>query len=170
MSKWSWIAVTALSTSVALGAEKMTEHTVGLSPGEKSPPASIADMRWLAGHWEGEAFGGRAEELWAEPVGTSMSGMYRLTRGDKTLLYELMVVAEHEGSLVVRLKHFNADLTGWEEKGEVRSFPLVARREGTFQFQGMSFHPEGDRLTIYLAIEQPDKPLEEAVFTYRRVR
>jgi hypothetical protein len=123
----------------------------------------------MAGHWVGEAFGGKAEELWTEPVGPSMSGMYRLTRGDKTQLYEILVLTEHEGSLVLRLKHFNADLTGWEEKDEVRSFPLVARREGVLQFEGMSFHPSGDRLTVYLAIEHKDKSVEEAVFSYRRV-
>src|SRR5262245_19489519 len=66
-------------------AEKVTERTLKLSAGEKSPPATLADMKWLAGHWVGEAFGGRAEELWAEPAGANMAGLYRLVKGEKTL-------------------------------------------------------------------------------------
>jgi len=42
--------------------------------------------------------------------------------------------------------------------------------DGAVHFHGMSFHPDGDELTVYLAIEHKDKPLEEAKFTYRRAR
>lgn len=164
-----WILVTWAWMSVAFGAERLTEHTLKLSPGEKPPPASIEDMRWLTGHWKGEAFGGKTEELWAEPLLGSMSGMFRLASKGRIVFYELMVVSEHEGSLVFRLKHFNADMTGWEEKAEVQSFPLVARKDGAVHFQGMSFHPEGDQLTVYLAMEEKGKPLEEGKFVYRRV-
>jgi Domain of unknown function (DUF6265) len=139
----------------ASAAEKVTERTWKLAAGEKSPPATLADMKWLTGHWVGEAFGGRAEELWAAPAGPNM-------------FYELMAVTEVEGSLVFRLKHFNADLTGWEEKNEVRSFPLVAKKDGAMHFEGMSFHPDGDKLTVYLAVEHDDKSIEEVRFTYLR--
>jgi hypothetical protein len=158
----------ALCIGTAAAAEKVTTNTVKLSAGEQSPPATLADMRWLAGHWKGEAFGGKTEELWTEPAGPNMSGLYRLVKGDKTIFYELMVVTEVNGSLEFRLKHFNADLTGWEEKNDVRSFPLVAKQDGAMHFEGMSFHPKGDELTVYLAVEHEGKPPEEVVFTYRR--
>jgi hypothetical protein len=158
----------ALMAVTALGADKVTAHTVKLSAGEKSPPATLADMRWLTGHWTGEAFGGKTEELWTEPAGPNMSGLYRLVKGEQTIFYEIMVVAEENGSLVFRLKHFNADLTGWEEKNEVRSFPLVAKQDGAMHFEGMSFHPAGDELTVYLAVDHEGKPPEEITFRYRR--
>jgi hypothetical protein len=165
----SLIALMAgLLIAPAYAAEKLTEHTIKLSTGEKSPPATLADMSWLAGHWTGEAFGGKTEELWTAPSGPNMAGIYRLVKGEKTIFYEIMVVTEENGSLVFRLKHFNADLTGWEEKNEVRSFPLVAKREGAMHFEGMSFHPAGNKLTIYLAVEHNDKKIEEVTFTYRR--
>ena len=152
----------------AHAAEKLSEHTWKLSAGEKSPPATLADMAWLTGHWMGEAFGGTIEELWTAPAGKDMSGMYRLLKGGKTIFYELMLVTEVNGSLEFRLKHFNADLSGWEEKADVISFPLVAKRDGAMLFQGMSFHPDGDKLTIHLAVEHKDKPVEEVTFSYRR--
>jgi hypothetical protein len=158
----------ALCAVTAHAAENVTARTWKLSPGEKSPAAKLSDMKWLTGHWVGEAFGGKTEELWTEPAGPNMSGLYRLVKGEKTIFYELMVVTEVDGSLVFRLKHFDADLTGWEEKNEVRSFPLVAKRDGAMLFEGMSFHPNGDTLTVYLAVDHKDKPIEEITFTYRR--
>lgn len=163
--------LTLLAHAAPAGAaDKLTEHTFKLSAGEKSPPATLADMAWLAGHWKGQAFGGHTEEFWTEPAGPHMAGMFRLHKDGKTIFYEILTVSEADGSLVCRLKHFNADLTGWEEKNEVQSFPLVAKRDGALMFEGMSFHPKGDELTVYLAIEHKDKPTEEATFVYRRVR
>jgi predicted aldo/keto reductase-like oxidoreductase len=68
----------------------------------------------------------------------------------------------------MRLKHFHADLKGWEEKDEVREFALVAKEEGAMHFDGMSFHPKGDALTVYLAIEHEDGKVTEEKFEYAR--
>ncbi len=169
-SPWLLIAsLLACGPTWTLASERMTEHTLKFSAGEKPAPANIADMKWLAGHWVGEAFGGTAEELWAGPVGGTMAGMYRLHKQGKTIFYEILTVSEKDGSLVIRLKHFNPDLTGWEEKNDVQAFSLVAKRDGVLQFEGMSFHPQGDQLTVHLAVEHKDKPVEEITFKYRRV-
>ena len=45
-----------------------------------------------------------------------MMGSYRLVKDDKVIFYELQTIVEQGSSLVFRLKHFNADLSGWEEK------------------------------------------------------
>jgi hypothetical protein len=44
------IALTMFSLPVS-DQEKLTERTFRLKPGEKSPPAAIGDMAWLAGGW-----------------------------------------------------------------------------------------------------------------------
>jgi hypothetical protein len=105
MSRIPLACAAALLAISAGAAEKLTERTWKLSAGEKSPPATLADMKWLTGHWVGEAFGGRTEELWTAPAGPNMSGLYRLVKGEKTIFYEIMAVTEHTGSLVFRLKH-----------------------------------------------------------------
>ena len=148
--------------------ERNTEHTVSLSPGEKSPPATLAALRWLEGHWVGDAFGGVAEETWMAPSGGSMLGMYRIVRDGKPMFFEIMMLVEQQGSLTMKLKHFNADLTGWEEKDKVVEFPLVAIDKNAIHFAGMSFHPSGDTLTVYLAIRQKDGKVGEEKFVYRR--
>jgi hypothetical protein len=149
--------------------DKLTERTFRLKPGATSPPATIADMAWLAGHWTGEALGGLSEEIWSEPGAGSMMGMYRLIKGGKPVFYELLTIVEQNGSLMLRLKHFNPDLTGWEEKQKTIDFPLVAKRDGAVHFDGMSFHPKGnDALVVYLAIHQKDGTVREEAFSYKR--
>jgi hypothetical protein len=150
--------------------EKQTANTLKLSAGEKSPPATLAEMKWLEGHWTGEAFGGVGEEIWSPAQAGSMMGMYRLIQKGKPVFYELCTVVEENGGLILRLKHFNADLTGWEEKNDTVDFPLVAVEKGAMHFDGMSFHPQGETLTVYLAIRQKDGKLTEQKFVYSRVR
>jgi hypothetical protein len=152
-----------------LAQERVTEHTLALAAGAAPPKATLKDMQWLAGHWTGEAMGAVAEEFWSEPAGGAMMGMFRLVRGEKVIFYEILTVVEVKGSLAIRLKHFNADLTGWEEKAEVREFPFVTIRDGIIHFEGMAFKPEGDKVTVWLAIGQKDGSVREEVFVYRRV-
>jgi hypothetical protein len=148
--------------------ERQTEHTFKRSAAAERPRATLADMKWLEGRWVGAAFGGKTEEQWSAPDGGAMVGWYRLVKDGKPVFYELMTVVEKDGSLVMRLKHFHADLKGWEEKDEVREFALVAKEEGAMHFEGMSFHPKGDALTVYLAIEHEDGKVTEEKFEYAR--
>lgn len=162
--------VTLLSLPT-LAQEKQTEHTLKPSPGQKPPVATIADMAWLAGHWTGEGLGGFNEEMWSPPRNGVMMGMYRMTKNDKTVFYELLTLLEENGSLVIRLKHFNPNLTGWEEKDKSVEFPLVAKKDGMLYFDGMTFKPEGkDAVTIYLAIQnRKDGSVREEIFRYTRI-
>lgn len=152
------------------GQEKLTENTYQLNAGATQPSARIDDMAWLAGHWTGEALGGTSDEIWSAPSAGTMMGMYRLVREGKPVFYELLTIVEEKGSLVLRLKHFNADLTGWEEKDKTLDFALVSAGDGAMDFEGMSFHPRGkDNVTVYLAIHGKDGAVREETFSYRRV-
>jgi hypothetical protein len=163
-------AIVLACAPVSVGAqERQTEHTVKLAPGQKPPPATIADMAWLAGHWTGPAFGGLSEEIWSAPRDGVMMGMFRLVRDGKPVFYELLTISEHQGSLLLRLKHFNPDLTGWEEKNHTIDFPLVARSPGMIQFAGMTFKPHEERLTVHLAIGEKDGRIREETFEYTRM-
>lgn len=155
----------------AFAQERQTEHTLKLSPGQKPPAATIADMAWYAGHWTGEGLGGFNEEIWSPPRNGAMMGMYRMQKNGKTVFYELLTLLEENGSLVIRLKHFNPNLTGWEEKDKTVEFPLVAKKDGMFYFGGMTFKPEGkDAVAVYLAIHnRKDGTVSEEVFRYTRV-
>lgn len=159
-----------LSSLSALAQEKQTEYTLKLSAGQKSPSATLAEMDWLAGHWTGNAFGGVSEEIWAKPAGGAMMGMFRQVNNGKTVFYELMTLVEEQGTILMRLKHFNPNLTGWEEKDKTVDFKFVGKKDGVFHFEGMSFRPEGkDAVTVYVAMRQKDGSMHEEAFRYKRV-
>ncbi len=148
-----------------------TEHTVKLDRGMESPRATLADVAWLQGHWRGPALGGVSEEYWMDPIGGAMPGLFRATVEGEVLFYEVFALTEHEGSLVLRLKHFNGDMTGWEDKEEMVRFRLVHVEPGLIQFNSLTYRLETDnRMLIHVAVRQNDGELEELEFVFTRVR
>jgi hypothetical protein len=90
-------------------------------------------------------------------------------RGDDVWFYEILSIAEVGGSLEYRLKHFNADLTGWEEKAEVRRFPLVAIENDAWYFDGLTIRRDGpDGMVGAVKVETKDGSRKEYVFRYKR--
>ena len=135
---------------------KSTENTVKLAEGESGGKATLADMAWLAGSWMGEGLGGISEEMWSKPAGGAMMGTYRLIKDGKPVFYELLLITEENGSLAIKLKHFHADLRGWEERDASVRFPLVAKRDGRIYFDGMTFERIGaDRYVGEFHFELP---------------
>ena len=149
--------------------ERMTEHTFRLADGGASPAATLAQMKWLQGRWTGKALGGEVEEVWGAAQAGAMLGTFRLVRDGKPVFYEFMTLVEEQGSLVMRLKHFNPDLTGWEEKDQSEEFRLVAIEDNAVHFDGLSMHVDGNLVTMHLAIEAKDGTLEESTFRYERI-
>lgn len=162
--------LTFWATSCVLFAqEKLTEHTLKLADGMNSPPAKIADVAWIAGHWQGEAFGGWCEEIWTPPQGGGMLGMYRLIKDGQPVFFELLTLSEVGHTLLLRLKHFHPDLKGWEEKEETVDFPLVSISENEVYFDGMTFRKSNqNEIIVYLAMQRRDGPVSEETFTYKR--
>jgi hypothetical protein len=134
------------------------------------PPAKIDVMAWLAGRWEGEGLGGFNEEIWSRPRDGVMMGMFRNFKQDETVFYEFLMFVEENGSVVLKLKHFNPDFSGWEEKGAFVSFKLVKVEDRAVHFDGLSFVRESDdSLRIYLLLRDKAGQVREEAFAMRRV-
>jgi hypothetical protein len=160
-------AICLLAAAAAVGQESYTANTLkGRGVG---PAAKISDMAWLAGTWRGSGLGGENEEIWSEPVGGIMMGMYRMTKDGKPVFYELLTLSETGGSLQIRLKHFHANFVGWEEKDKTVDFNFVKKEGNRYYFDGMTFEVvDRENVKVYLAIESKDKPVREEAFVYRR--
>ena len=176
------LVVAALTTGFVIPAaeaqeaafESRTPNTIHLRAGEARPAATLEAVRWLAGGtWRGDGLGGASEETWSTPAAGAMMGMFRVVQKDaagaeRIGLYEFMNFVETDGTLVLRIKHFNADMTGWEEKEAYLTFRLARVTPDAVQFDGLTFRREApDRMTIYLALRSGGELREEA---FRMVR
>ena len=133
--------------------QNRTPNTLMASAELPSPAATLRDMAWFAGQWTGLGLGGTCEETWSQPAAGAMMGMFRLVKEGKVVFYEFLTLVEHEGSLLLKLKHFNPDLTGWEEKADFIKFRLLKMEPEAAYFEGLTFkRVGGDKLEIFLAI------------------
>ncbi len=136
------------------------------APGESSPPARISDAAWLAGDWTGQGLAGVAEEAWLVPAAASVAGVFRATRGGQVTFYELMTVVEAGGSLVLRLKHFGADLRGWESSERAVDFALVRTSRSALQFDGLTYRRSSGGLESWVLVGLGDGGTRSEPFLY----
>jgi hypothetical protein len=149
--------------------ESHTEHTFRLSDGESRPAATLADASWLVGSWTGTAFGQQFEEIWSEPSAGSMVGMFKLLDGEDVSFYELMLMTVDDGTLSLKVKHFNADFSAWEEKGDFVDFRLVAFTENELHFSGISFYKRrDDHIDGYIVMRNKEEITEHHLKYERR--
>jgi hypothetical protein len=158
-----------LAVLLAYASSSDAAETRRAVPGVEQPRASVAELEWLAGAWEGSGLLGPAREVYSPMTGGAIVGHFVQQSGDEIRFYELMLIRQDGNSLTYCVKHFNADLSGWEEKNEVQCFPLVARRRNAYYFDGLTIHRDGDdRMISTVRVDTPDGE-HELVFHYRRV-
>lgn len=147
-----------------------TANTLRLEEGAARPAATIEGVAWLTGTWAGEGLGGTFDEVWSAPAGGAMMGHFRLVKDGKPVFYELLTVLEHEGSLEMRLKHANPDMTGWEEKNAFVTFKLVKLDATGAYFSGFTLKRiDADTLEGYLAL-RANGAVREEKFIFRRAK
>lgn len=145
-----------------------TPNTLRLADGAPRPGARVTEFSWLAGAWEGEGLGGTVEEMWSAPAGGSMVGHFRLVRDGKPVFYELLTLIEVDGSVEMRLKHMNPDMTGWEEKHDFVTFTLVKHDSSGAYFGPFTIRRTGpNSWEGFLAMQQGGVTREEK-FSFRR--
>ncbi|MGI9544676.1 MAG: DUF6265 family protein [Cyclobacteriaceae bacterium] len=145
-------------------------HTLSLNEGQSSPQASLTDIAWIQGHWKGEAFGGITEEIWTPPLGNSMMAAFKLVVDNKIEFYELITIVEEDETLIMRLKHFDKTLLGWEEKDKTIDFPLVKVAKDAVYFDGLTFESISEsEMNVYVVISDEGET-HEAKFNYRKAQ
>ncbi len=164
------IAVLALLLAghTTMAQSQRTEHTFKLDDPESRPAATLDDVSWLVGNWSGEAFGSTFEEGWNPPSAGSMIGFFKLMDGDDVVFYELLLLVEEEGSLSLKVKHFNADFTAWEEKADYVTFRYIKSDDVAIHFSGISFYRiDENTMDGYIVFRNGEEVREEKL-VYRR--
>ncbi|HYD74393.1 MAG TPA: DUF6265 family protein [Candidatus Binatia bacterium] len=151
--------------SVAVASPAQAQNRV-----EPAPPPTAEQVRiiesasWLAGRWVGEGLGGELEETWSTPASGQMVGHFRLVRGGVVAFYEICLLDVVEGGLRMRVKHFNPDFVGWEDRDGWHAFNPVSVSGDTLSFTGLTMRRIGDdALEVVLSIRYPDGIREETL-------
>jgi hypothetical protein len=146
-----------------------TENTWVGGEGFVRPACQVDSLGWLAGSWYGTGLGGECEELWGKPRAGAILGAFRLWKDGKTVFTEHFVLVEENATLVLKLKHFDPGMRGWEEKDRFVTFPLVKSLEREARFDGITYRLVNDKeMHVYVAIENKEKKVEEAKFVFQR--
>jgi hypothetical protein len=108
-------------------------------PADTAPRPSLADVAFIAGHWKGDLGGSLSEEIWSAPSGDNMMGMWRLVGGGQVKLFEFLSIVQEAEGPVFRLRHFDRQGVGREEKDRPVVLKLVVSKPREAAFEG----PEG---------------------------
>ncbi|MEL1251743.1 DUF6265 family protein [Aurantiacibacter gilvus] len=164
--------VPAMLLLASLAFPAAAQETRVAEAGHVAPAATVEDLAWLSGGWSGPGIGGAlSHESWLPPAGDTMVGLFVQEDGDGGLMFteHMYIVEEENGSLAVLLKHFNADLTGWEERDDMVRFPLVALEDCAAYFNGLTYRCDGDDgLVVAVRMSNSDGTTGELVFNFRR--
>ena len=152
-----------------LAQSQRTEHTFKLDNPDDRPPATLNDVSWLVGSWQGEAFGSKFEAVWNPPSAGSMIGLFKLLDDEAVTFYELLLLVEEEGSLSLKVKHFSPDFTAWEEKQDYVHFRFVNAEEDAVHFSGFSLYRiDDDTMHGYIVMRSGEDLREEKLVYYRQ--
>lgn len=151
-------------------AQNKFDNTIKADSLMPSPKANLEILKSVAGLWEGQAFGGVTQECWSPPLAGSMMCTFKLVVGGEIKFYEICTIAEVDSSLVIRLKHFDKNLKGWEDKNGSIEFKLVKVTPKKIYFDGFTFEMiSKNEMNIYVIIEDKGKE-SEVKFNYKRVK
>jgi Domain of unknown function (DUF6265) len=146
--------------------------TMGM-PAMAQPTVDLTDLAWLEGSWEGPGLDGApAVEVYSRSAGGQMIGHFRQLKPDGSIMfYELITIGKQNGTLTYALKHFNPDLTGWEERDMVRRFPLSSATGKQWEFSGIVYERTGpDSMAVTVAVDNEGGAKDKLVFQFQRKR
>lgn len=154
---------TAMGKLLAIGACMLALQT------SQADDVSAENFSFLAGMWRGEGFSGQSEEMWMPPSNGRVFGIFTQVNDGELVFSEYMEITEETEGWVLRLKHFNPDFSGWEEKEDYLTFPLESVSENKAVFGGLSYEVTGDKLVVSLRMRQDDGSLTTEYFNFERV-
>lgn len=126
----------------------------------------VEDLSWIEGVWVGTGLGGDCEEVWMPAVDGQMIGTFRFWEDGKLVFSEFMNIVQEGETFSMKLKHFNPDLSPWEEKDKWTTFRLVEIGENIVSFSGLTMQRIGDEMLLQLVLtENGVRKIEEFKYT-----
>ena len=173
MRQWA-IAVVGgamLGFAAPCAAQEGGAETRQMDEGQTSPAATLDQMEWLVGRWGGPGIGGAAAmESWLPITGDVMVGTFVQEDGAGGVMFtEHMYLRQDGDTLSLHIKHFGADMIGWEAQDEMESFPLVAIEHCAAYFAGLTVRCEGEDGLRIAVRTQGEEGAQELLFRFTRM-
>jgi hypothetical protein len=172
----SRLALPAVLCTLLAASSSFGQDTIGTAPPVK---ATVQQLAFIAGQWQGMLGDRHIEQHWMAPVGTSMVAAYRNVQGTEPKLYELLVIEQEGDALMLRIKHFTPGpgLAGRQPQGESINHRLVKLEGQTAVFEGTGENPTrvtftrkaADALDIIVSRVRDGK-IADTVFPYTRAK
>ena len=122
--------------------------------------ASLQAVAFMAGHWVGAPGGNElSEEVWTEPLGDSMLGMWRFVADGRVRVMELLTLKAEDGAVVLRFRHFDPRLVAREDKQTPVVLTLARSAADEARFEGPAVGSNG---TVVLHYRRPSPDALEA--------
>jgi hypothetical protein len=99
-----------------------------------------------------------------------MLGNFKLIQNDQVGFFEIMSLSIDSLGPAVRVKHFNADMTAWEDKAVMVTFRYDSTFGNHLFFGGLNFSsPSEDSLKIGISFKKADGSTREEILDFVRV-
>ena len=143
-------------------------------PKPKQLEVTVADLGWFQGDWQNTDEGSLSQEVWTQPQGDCLLGMWRWVDAQgASRVFELLSICQDETGPTLRLRHFDRRMKAREEREAPIVLALVHAAENRVTFQGkegeltvrLTYSREGSQLIARL--EKTDQPAQE--YRFQRV-
>ena len=143
--------------------------------GPMSQQVTADDLAFLEGQWRGEVGESVVEETWLAPIAGNLTGVFRMTGGEKVDLVEIMTLSESGEGVKYRLRHFDTELTPWASEIDgplVGTAELVDEDSVRFVMDDQStgvhairYDRDGDSLVGTVEFTDENRPAFELTFS-----
>jgi hypothetical protein len=147
----------------------LTPHTLEASD-KPQGEFDLTELNWLVGRWVGSGLGGECEEVFLPVWHNTMTGSFRFAKNDKLVFSEYFSIVRLPTGVELRLKHFNPNLSSWEEKDDSTVFRFVRSEKDAVYFRGLTYKlEEKDKLKVWVAMKNTQTgEYKEEMFDFRR--
>jgi len=128
----------------------------------------LEQLSWLNGCWKGTGLGGEVQECWVSSPDGVFTSVFQMSKDGKQQFSEIVTIAEFDGALGMRVKHFDPSFNQWaSDKGVGVTFPFVEIGENYIQFDGLRYELTDGVLHVTLDMKQGEE-IHQASFVYNR--
>jgi Domain of unknown function (DUF6265) len=111
--------------------------TLSLSPAHAADACSMQSLRFMEGVWQSEEGDTRGEERWSLTSANTLAGSAWEAKGAVLGFAEALSILPQDGTIQMRLRHFDGGLQhAWEEKDSPMIFQLARCDTSSAVFDG----------------------------------